>query len=258
MALNKRQYDELARYFEFDTWRDVNRLSTNLFILNFFVTGKEIELAEWSSSDVERIKPREEAGIPVTLSVWHKSMGKNLASISMRIHECADRAAAHRLLLEHLSFFQSPDIFQLKESEIGDVVFGNASHHFLLFARANLIVMMTNASRNLIRVDEFATKVDNYLANEPSSSVHANTPFVEPVRSMTVIKSVQHKPPAWQLNVIESPQVWYKFYAPSGDFKNHKGQLHYKPHPKVETSTLKAYAVMPGGPSVQQDLTIKD
>lgn len=255
MALDEKQFAALARRFDFETWRDSNKLDTNLFIWNFFMVGKEF--TGWSLSNIEMIQPRGEVQYPLMLSVWQKNERERLCSVSMRIHECPDLSSAHTLLLENLALFQSPNIVQLTESRIGDVVFGNPSRYTLLFARANMVVLMMNASRNLIPVDEFATSVDDYLAQAPANFADDLAPRVEPVAT-TVVEPDASEKTTWQLNVNEpSAKVWHKFFTTSGVVHQYKGQLHYHPDRKAESSKLRVFAISPGEGVGHQDLTIK-
>ncbi|HET9342899.1 MAG TPA: hypothetical protein VFO25_08300 [Candidatus Eremiobacteraceae bacterium] len=82
--------------------------------------------------------------------------------ISITIVECPSVPAARAYLLRWLGDFQSPLVVRLPKTDSGEVAFG-MGETMVLFSRANLIVHVANAGREIIPVLEIARAVDNRL-----------------------------------------------------------------------------------------------
>jgi len=122
-------------------------------------TAQNVELTESDISGwmLNRTK-RHHAAPPFSHSVWTNSGGD---IITVRITECADAKAAQHQLLKELGTFHLPGI-ERRASAIGDVSFGKGKT-MALFARANVVVTILNASPQKVSVAAVARDVDVFI-----------------------------------------------------------------------------------------------
>lgn len=81
------------------------------------------------------------------------------AVVSIMLWECTGVEAAHDQLLDILAEMQSNAIKRNRQYEIGDILFTLADSMFI-FARANLVVLIRNASPNVLSLGELASTID--------------------------------------------------------------------------------------------------
>jgi hypothetical protein len=81
------------------------------------------------------------------------------ALLAIDVFECASVPAAHDRLLEILATMQSNELELRLGGAPGDVAFG-LRDTMLLFARANVVVHVRNAGRNVVDVEPVARMLD--------------------------------------------------------------------------------------------------
>ena len=120
-------------------------------------------LPEWRLDHADVL--RQEGRPPMTHAILTRGEG---AALSLEVWECASAAAARDLLLALLDEFESPEVERVTgPRSVGDVTFGY-SEHMLLFARANLVVRVSNAGRELVPVEGPARAVEAGLGRQTS------------------------------------------------------------------------------------------
>lgn len=82
--------------------------------------------------------------------------------IAVNVVECPSVPGARAYLLQWLADFQSPLVARRSKPEFGEVAFG-VGETMVLFNRANVIVQIANAGREIASVLEIARAVDNRL-----------------------------------------------------------------------------------------------
>jgi len=117
------------------------------------------ELPGWT---LQRIRPDEQAQPPVLRSLW--SRGDTMSALlAIDVFQCASVRSAHEQLLEALGNIESDAVERRTAPNApGDVAFALADT-LVLFARANVVVLLRNAGPTVVSVDEAARALDARL-----------------------------------------------------------------------------------------------
>ena len=126
-------------------------------VKEFHFTGSEIE--GWK---LLRIKETEEGANKVLRSVW--SRGDNTDELlSIDVFLSTSVTSAHETLLEALSNTQSGSVERRTDkNKVGDVAFGLANT-MIMFARANLVLVIRNSRPTVVPVAGIARKLDTRI-----------------------------------------------------------------------------------------------
>ena len=129
-------------------------------IKDFRFEGSEV--VEWA---LDRVQRDERAKPPAIRSLWrHDESGDELLAID--VFECASLKAAHDQVMETLGNIESGAVERRTgKNVIGDVTFG-LGDTMVLFARANLVVLIRNAGRTVVRVVAIARALDQSLLRQ--------------------------------------------------------------------------------------------
>jgi len=117
------------------------------------------ELFDWTLDRTERDERGKETAIH---SIWrHDDVGNELLAVDA--FECASVKAAHDQLIETLGDIESAAVERRTgKNVIGDVSFG-LNDTMVLFARVNIVVMIRNAGRTVVKVSSIARAFDKTL-----------------------------------------------------------------------------------------------
>lgn len=117
------------------------------------------EFVEWTLERMERDEHAKPAAIH---SMWrHDETGNELLAVDA--FECVSVKAAHDQLIETLGDIESVAVERRTgKNAIGDVSFG-LNDTMVLFARANLVVLIRNAGRTVVKVGAIARMFDKML-----------------------------------------------------------------------------------------------
>ena len=117
------------------------------------------ELPGWT---LQRVRLDEWAQPPVLHSLWSRGDAMN-ELLAIDVFECASVRDAHEQLLEALGNIESDAIERRTgPNALGDVAFALADT-LVLFARANVVVLLRNAGPTVVSVDEVARELDVLL-----------------------------------------------------------------------------------------------
>lgn len=224
--MDEQLLEYLKRHHAYERWRDSTSLDENLFIWKFFLGGNE--LPGWH---VVRIQPNEKAAwSPSIESMWQRNDEGGEELLNLNIFQCPSRMAAHEFLLQLLSDFQSTRVARKEQIEVGDVAFGGPEDTFLLFTRANLVLLMRNAGRELISITEIARHFDRDLVSKPETMEVKVAPeirrFYSPAIKFQVGVNVPLEVEAF--DPLKRP-LWYKFFSRFGEVLLEEGRLVYRP-----------------------------
>jgi hypothetical protein len=124
-------------------------------IKDFNIDGSEIR--RWSLQRAQRgAKP------PVIRSIWRHGETMN-ELLAVDVFECASVKAAHDQLVEALANMESDAIERRTEKNaLGDIAFG-LNDTMILFARANMVVLVRNAGPTIVPVSAAARELDQLL-----------------------------------------------------------------------------------------------
>jgi len=117
------------------------------------------ELKGWK---LLKVKHAEQEGAKVIRSMWDH--GGNAGEVlSIDVFVCGSVKAAHEAVLEALGNMQSGAIERKKEKNTpGDVAFGLANT-VIVFARANITVLVRNAGPTIVPVGTVARELDSQI-----------------------------------------------------------------------------------------------
>ena len=216
----------LMQRHSYEEWRGTNNMKENLFIWKFFLAGDE--LPEWEPL---RIQPMEHPVQQLCIqSMWKLKDGNENTLLRLDIYECSSRQDAHKFLLQLLGEFQSPEVERRKDIKLGDVVFMGKQDTMLLFARANLVVMLRNAGRQLIGMKETSSIIDKELCTEPDIDIKKVAPEIRrfhlPEKELQVGVSSPLEIEAAE--PLDRP-ILYKFYSNNGEVLLSEKRLVYRP-----------------------------
>jgi hypothetical protein len=95
-------------------------------------------------------------------SIWRH--GENTEELlAVDLFECVSIKAAHDQLLEALANMESDAIERTEKNAPGDIAFG-LGDTMILFARANMVVLVRNAGPKIVPVSAVARELDLQLA----------------------------------------------------------------------------------------------
>jgi hypothetical protein len=117
------------------------------------------ELKSWK---LLQVKHSEQDGAKVLRSMWSHGDDTN-ELLSIDVFVCSSVKAAHEAVLEALANMQSGAIERKKEKNTpGDVAFGLANT-VIVFARANITVLVRNAGPTIVPVGTVARELDTQI-----------------------------------------------------------------------------------------------
>jgi len=153
------QLTYLKQHYQASQWQG-GRESSRHLVKNFRFEGAELDgwtLHRQRLDDHEKPK--------AIRSLWrHEGSAETLLAID--IFECASIKMAHDQLLEALGNFETDAMKrQTRADALGDVAFA-FDDRVALFARANIVVVIRNAGRDLVSVEPIARKLDALIARK--------------------------------------------------------------------------------------------
>lgn len=198
----------------FDAWRGINRLEENLLVWRLFLAGTE--LRGWRS---ERIRRSDLPGWPPSLRSNWVAEDREDALLHVAVFECADREAAHEFLVRTLAEFQSTSVSRDDERGVGDIAFTVPGHTVILFARANLTVLMRNGGAEVVPVVESAEQLDRWIATRPETG----GPVVPEISRFQIgrrdVRAGTEIPVDVEAVDPLARSVWFKFYSRTGEVR---------------------------------------
>jgi hypothetical protein len=123
------------------------------------------ELVEWT---LERAERDERTKPPTIHSMWRHDEAGN-ERLAVDAFECPSVKAAHDQLIDTLGEIESGAVERRTgKNAIGDVSFG-LNDTMALFARANIVVLVRNAGRSVVKVGAIARAFDKILERRTES-----------------------------------------------------------------------------------------
>jgi hypothetical protein len=246
--------ESLRERHDYDAWRGANRLSEDLFVWRFFLAGQE--LPGWQA---HRIQLLEAEGWPRSVhSIWKRpGAGDTAASarelLGLDVYECDSRAAAHDALLRALGELQSTNVVRDRQDVVGDVSFRVPGDAAVLFARANVVVLVRSAGVEIVAAPEPARQLDADLARKsPASPAPAGGPasVVPQIRRFESASRTARVGAPVSLDVeVDDPlgrPVWFKLFARGGEVWLADGRLSYQAA-EAGTREIELFAVNANG-----------
>jgi hypothetical protein len=248
-------FDFLKQTYDYEDWAGRNKLAESLFIWEYALV--EDELPGWQIHHAQSLPPPPASLLPETArmhgapaagwlraiqSIWSPPGGGD-SLLNIDIYECASRRSGHELLTRLLGEFQSPAGSLQEQTAIGDVAFADPRDAVMLFARANLVILLRNAGRDLVPASELAARFDQEFTSKPEAADEPAAPEIR--RFQTLEKEIQvGRDASLELEALartEQP-VWYKLFASSGEIRAEQERLIYEPA-ESGTQEITIYAI---------------
>lgn len=220
--MSEQLIDDLKRRHGYETWRGTTTLSENLFIWQFFLAGNE--LGELRLVRIQALHAPDWP--PATQSIWRPPEAPGEALLRLDCFQCPSRSAAHEFLVRLLSEFQSPDIGRAEDA-VGDVEFAPPGEGAVLFARANLAVLLRNAGAELVSVSQSARLLDGMLVDRPAVG---GTVVPEITRFAAVSPPVAGRDTPLDVQATDplGRRLWFKLYTQAGEVRVEGERLVYR------------------------------
>lgn len=153
--------DAVRAHYHFDEWKGVNRLNKEIELQDIVLPKGLVRGLE--PSRVREVDPGD--GTRLLRASWvDPEHPESLVLLDLRV--CPSRDSAHEVLLETLANMQAPDIRRLEEKAPGDVAFALDETRAVAFARANLVVHVSNGGSALVAVDSIARTIDEWIVTQ--------------------------------------------------------------------------------------------
>jgi hypothetical protein len=218
--------DEFRKLYGLDDWREPPPGGEALFIWRFALGGQELP-----GHHAVRIDTVEQPDSPPKIeSLWRpeKEDGQR-APLRVDASEASSVTEARALLLRVLAQFQSPQIERITEGP-GDIAFGPSGYRSLVFARANIVVVMLNAGDEVQSVEPPARELDRLLREGPEAGRSSVRPTIR--RAEVAEENVPGRRQVRLLLDAEDPlgrHVWFRFSAKRGEFSALGDGVVFKP-----------------------------
>jgi hypothetical protein len=237
------RYAQLKLQYNFESWRGRSTLGENLFIWQFLLAQNQ--LSGWHAQKIQQIAaPPQETmtrsfrseGMPaedeprLTRSIWRRSLESQDELVSLDVFECSSGAFAHELVIRLLGEFQSPLMAQQAGANLGDVVFAHPGKASYLFARGNLVVLVSSAGSKSVPVATLARQLDGDLVLKPRPEASPMAASISRFESSALSLQLGQRAPI-DLEIVEpgGRPVMVKFFSRKGAVVSRQGQLVYEP-----------------------------
>jgi len=226
MVTADRLLTHLKNLHLYDEWQNSNTLDTNLFVWQFLAS--DVQIPGLKSRKIQRIEVRDT--VRAVHSIWAPTGGEKHVLFNVEIYECSSRREAQHLLLERIAQMQFADTLTRREqSEIGDVAFVTPADDMILFARANLALLISHIGHEEAPVSKIASGFDAQFVSRPSAPAkEVAAPEIQTVELAAPFRLEA----ALLSTAIPNPQnenLWFKFFSEAGEIQMVDGIPHYKP-----------------------------
>lgn len=216
----------LKTRYEYSEWRRRAAVSTGLFFAGSPLT-KNV-LRHWTF--IYRPELVLTARWPPTVNVLAKTdLNYKTHLIRFDLDICFSTVSALYFLLRRVASFQSPTLELRKDLPIGDVVLVDTESGAILFSRANLVVLIRNASNGITDLINLAKMFDDDITRHPAQggkTIGVLDRFY--LRNSTI--NIDEREPLRVHAVMENDtHQFYKFFASSGCIRRQRNALVYCP-----------------------------
>jgi hypothetical protein len=209
-------FDEFRKHHGFDDWREPQPGGEALFIWRFALAGQEVPGHHPLRIDTVELPDL----APTIQSLWTPDK-EDVERMLLRVDvsEAPSLTEARALLLRTLAQFQSP-LIERVDAGPGDVAFGPPGYRSVVFARANIVVVVLNAGDEVESVEAPARELDRLLHEGPDVDRSSVRPTIRRAEVVEVA-SVAGRRQVRLLVEAEDPlgrHVWFRLSAPRGEF----------------------------------------
>jgi hypothetical protein len=211
--------ERLDRPYDIQKWAEKAIAGKRLFIIGFFMSGKEIP--GWN---LIKVIPEQIYKKRRTIAyLWQRAECKIEELIRIDIVESGSWQQSHEALLELLEGYQAPRLPEAtsKKIELGDVAYTGFGEiiQSVVFVRANMIIRIHSVGKQNVSVIDIGKQLDNLLITKPLLSEKGVIPKIEMFLSDKPTVRVNE---VVTLNMkAEDPlgrPLWYKLMVDQGEF----------------------------------------
>jgi len=225
----------LSKRYDYPDWENTRTSEQNILVWRYSLNSERFLPKGWRLSDIKKLWG--EPGTFDLIDALWSSADENFDGQSRAVvYECASLRAAHSFLLDLLAEFQLTTIVRsndvITDSDrvtLGDVSFAGPKKLTVLFARANLIVLLRNVNTRVTPLSQVAAEIDIDIISDPQETgekVDDMNRFAFPDRKFRVgdVVPIEISHPN-----SEEAEPLYKFFSSSGELFFQEGQLSYRP-----------------------------
>jgi hypothetical protein len=236
--------DHLRNRYGFADWAEPGTPPESLFIWRYVPTRDDLP-----GYELERIDVIEERDQPaLTQSIW-RSQTDRYALVESLIAECPDRTSARIALLRTLGQFQA--YLELRKG-LGDVGFAAEGDGAIVFALANLVVLLRTIDGEPLPVSRSAQNLEHHMRGRPDAGRPVAPTFNDlaagaPQADGTIPISIEATDPLGR-------PLWFKMFGQEGEALERNGELAFRPYgPKRWELTV--FAINENGASSEKTLS---
>lgn len=244
--------------YSYNLWKKAPGQGTRQFIFDYFFG--DFALPGWHIVNQRHSSTRGKR--PFIQSFWKRTEGADDVVLRIDVCEGSIWTEAREILLTFLTGFQLPGIeLQTYQPELGDVALAGPEPCTILFATANLALLVRNVGRDVFPVMDIVTAMTERLLHPPLIPRESNASFKfgKEFRFETGEAFLGNS-----MHIIEDshssvPREFYQFFAPKGEVFLRGEELFYRPL-EVGQHTLDIFAVNNEGavPTQQLSLTVRN
>lgn len=243
MINQREQY--LKKAYSYEAWKDINKMNEYLFIRNFLIVNDHV--LAWRKQQMRRF--RLEDGKKYMKSIWvHDEEGHNTV-LRLDIMECQSRNEAHQQMIGMLGNYQIPMELQIHLQDIGDVSFAAPGKNSIIFARANLLIMVSNAGQKTCPMEETAIHLDQGIKYKPKTS--EVEPSMELLKFNTLTDGIQESI-LFEVDSVKQDSV-YKIFSKTGDLYLDQSSLRFQPK-TAGTQKIELFTILREGKIKYQEI----
>jgi hypothetical protein len=224
-----------ARRHRLDDWIGTNRLPFELYVRHWFLDREALP----------ELLPRRERRLPIglgsTSGIW--SLGADTERlVRVDVSERPSREDAHRALPQVLAEVQSPVLVRNVDLAIGDVTFALPGGLVVIFARANLVVIVASVGRRPVDAPRIASALDEAIVRRDRAA-GVRRGAAAPLS----LKIVRERGPVRRVEVDLAPSIritglpMVKVFAPPGRLYERRTGLRYRPAEDRGTGWVSVY-----------------
>jgi hypothetical protein len=251
IVTNQELLEQLERIHDYETWRDTNKLNTNLFLWHSL--SHDFQISGLQPAKIEQVRVRET--INSIQSIWQPAELEENYVLNIELYECSSRSEAQHFLLDRMGQMQlSHLLLRDEQSDIGDVVFMTKQRTFILFARANLAVLISNVGKHRVPVAEIGARFDRNFISIPATTQEYSGPTIRTFELSTEdLKRDEVIALTISASEPDDQPLSFKFFSDSGEVHLVDGQPHYTAK-ESGPQAIKVFAINPAGYAATRNL----
>lgn len=250
--------DHFKFVYAYDSWKETKGPGTQHFILDYFFG--DFALPGWQVIGQRHSGSRGKR--PFIQSFWKPTQGPDEVVLRIDVCESSIWTDAREVLLTYLAELQLPGL-KLREQhfELGDVALTGPEPGAMLFANANIALLVRNVGKDVLPVTDIAAAMTENLLRPPRISPASSSSFEIAKRFRFESAETSF---GESMRIIEDPPGpvpgrFYQFFSQKGEVSLRGEELFYRPLEPGQ-HTLDIFAINSQGavPAQRLPLTVRN